>query len=102
MSLLSRQIELNDSTATPLLVQGFTGTDFPRTVGSTQDPIPVVIQNQDAAIGVYIGGPDVASDNGYLLPAGGTIPMALLGESEIPYAISASGTPIVCVLCGRQ
>ena len=102
MALLSRHIVTSHTTAAPVLVQGTTGTKFPIIVGSLQDPLPIILQNLDAAINIFIGGPDVSSSNGYALAPGASLPMQLFGESEIPYIVAASGTPTLAVLCGRQ
>jgi hypothetical protein len=98
----SAQIATNASTATPLLVQGVSTGQFKNIAGTIQDPLPVAIQNIDAAIVIYVGGPTVTAATGYPVDPGGSIPMALYGSSEIPYAISASGVPLVAVLVGRQ
>lgn len=101
MALKARQITLVTSTATPLLVKGSGGTQFNNVTGNIQDPLPIVIQNLDAAITMWIGGPDVSATTGIELLAGQSMPMNLYGESEIPY-VFAVGTPIVAVLVGRQ
>ncbi len=101
MALSCRQITLVATTATPLLVQGTTGTKFNNIDGSITDPLPVIIKNEDASSLVYIGGSDVSTTKGQSIAAGGSVVMNLYGSSEIPYAYSA-GTPIVSVLCGRQ
>lgn len=102
MALSARQITLVTSTATPLLVKGTgSGTTFKSIIGNIQDPIPIVIVNEDAAITVRIGGSDVSATKGFPLLPGASIPMNLYGESEIPYAF-AVGTPLVTVLAGRQ
>ena len=85
-----------------MLVQGTTGTKFINIDGSTTDPVPVTIKNEDGSITIYIGGSDVSSTKGQSLVAGGSISYNLYGSSEIPYAIAASATPVVSVLCGRQ
>lgn len=102
MSLASAHIATNAATHTPLLVQGSGSGQFVNIVGSIQDPLPIIIQNLDATIVIYIGGPTVSAATGFPLAAGQSIPMSLYGSSEIPYAISASGTPSVAVLVGRQ
>ena len=102
MSLSARQITLSDSAATPLLVEGITGTEFRNIEGSLQDPLPLLLQNLDNTIDIWIGGEDVSTTKGWLLVPGASIPMQLFGSSEIPYAIAASGTPVIAVLVGRQ
>lgn len=88
------------STATPLLVKGTAGTDFPQITGSVSGPIPCQIKNEDASAVVWIGGPDVSATDGQSLDAGETLPLNLYG-SDIPWAFS-TGTPVVSVLCGQQ
>jgi hypothetical protein len=102
MALKSFQIATNNATATPLLVVGSGASQIAALTGTLQDPLPVAIQNIDAAITIYLGGPGVTAVNGYPLLAGVSFPLALYGSSEIPYAISASGTPVIAVLVGRQ
>jgi len=101
VALKSFQITTVAATATPLLVQGSGSSQVSTLTGTLQDPLPVLIQNIDAAITVYIGGPTVNA-GGYPLLAGQSLPLALYGPSEIPYVYPASGTPIVAVLVGRQ
>ena len=102
MALKSFQIATNSSTATPLLVAGSGASQVAALTGTLQDPLPVAIQNIDSAITIYIGGSGVTAATGYPLLAGQSFPFALYGSSEIPYAISASGTPVIAVLVGRQ
>jgi hypothetical protein len=100
MAFNSAQITLAASTATPLLVQGTTGTEFQNVAGSLQDPIPVQILN-NSGTAVWIGGPGVTASNGYPLLEGSPLTWNLYGTSEIPYAFSA-GTPVIYVIIGRQ
>jgi len=103
MAFRARQITLVTSTATPLLVQGTAGTDFPNISGNLTDPVPCRIKNEAAAGGtvVYIGGSDVSASNGTSLAGQESFTANLYGTSEIPYAF-AVGTPTVSVLLGRQ
>jgi hypothetical protein len=101
VSFNSAQITTGAVTPVPLLVQGSSAGQFKNIQGTIQDPLPVIILNLDAAITIYIGGSTAASCLFPLAP-GGSLPMALYGSSEIPYALSASGTPLVAVLVGRQ
>lgn len=104
MALSARQITLAASTATPCLVLGTgSGTTFKNVKGTLQDPLPVVVKNEDSNVGivVWVGGSDVSATNGQSLQPGESLPMALYNESEIPYVFS-TGTPVVSVLCGRQ
>lgn len=100
MGFAARQITLVASTATPLLVQGTTGTKFSQLVGSVTGPVPCQIKNEDASAVVWIGGSDVSATKGQSLNAGQTLPLNLYG-SDVPYAFS-TGTPIVSVLLGQQ
>lgn len=101
MPFLARQITLVGSTATPCLVQGTSGTEFPNVTGSVSDPVPCTIKNEatDTTV-VYVGGPDVDDTNGQSLPPGASQTYNLY-DSDIPYVWS-SGTPVVSVLCARQ
>jgi hypothetical protein len=102
MPFSARQITLVTSTATPLLVKGTTGTQFPNITGSVTDPIPVTIKNESASGGtvVYIGGPDVSATAGQSLPGQASMTVNLYG-ADVPYAF-AVGTPVVSLLLGRQ
>jgi hypothetical protein len=101
MPLVARQILLVTSTATPLIVKGSgSGTTFKNTDGTLQDPIPVIVKNEDTVITVWIGGSDVDATHGQSLAPGQTLPINMYG-SDVPYAF-AVGTPIVSVLVGRQ
>lgn len=100
MAFSARQITLVGATATPLLVQGKTGTEFENISGTVGDPVPVTIKNEDASAIVYVGGPDVDATHGQSIAAGAAQTYNLYG-SDVPYAYSA-GTPIISVLCGRQ
>lgn len=102
MALKSAQIATNNTTPTALLVPGSGTTQFSPIQGTLQDPLPVLIQNVDAAITIYIGGSTVTAATGFPIAPGGSVPMALYGSSEIPYAIAASGTPKLALLVGRQ
>lgn len=77
---------------------------FTPTTGTLQDPTPLLIQNADAAINIFIGGPTVTNTGattGLLLAPGQVIPLSLI-NGDILYAIAASGTPDVAVIAGRQ
>lgn len=101
MALKAVQLTLVTSTPTPLLVKGSGDGQFANVNGNIQDPLPIIIVNEDAAITIRIGGPDVSATKGIPLAPGASLPMNLYGESEIPY-VFAVGTPIVTVLAGRQ
>ncbi len=104
MALRSQAIALNTSTATPLLVKGTSSGQFPNISGTVNDPLPVIIQNNNASISITVGGPNVASEGGVVIPAGSSLQLSLIGSpvSDIPYAVSASATPNATVICGRQ
>ena len=105
MAFLSALIATNASTATALNAQGtWTGTAglFPNAQGNVTDPIPFSFKNVDATITIYVGGSAVSSSNGYPLLAGQSIPANIVGDNEVLYAISASGTPNMAVLANRQ
>lgn len=72
--------------------------------GILTDPIPVLVQNPDAAINIFIGGPAVTNTGattGIRLTPGQSVPLTL-AEGDTLYAIAASATPNVCVMLGRQ
>ena len=99
MSLRARQITLVISTATNLVTvaNGFQNIQG----GSLQDPLPIIVKNEDGALTVYIGGPDVDATHGLSLAAGQSLPMALYG-GDTPWAFCGTGTPVISVLAGRQ
>jgi hypothetical protein len=103
MALSSRQITLVTSTATPLLVQGSgSGTTFKNISGTTVDPLPVSLKNEDASVVIWIGGPDVSATAGQSLAPGQAAVLNLYGNPvDIPYAY-AVGTPKISVMVGRQ
>lgn len=104
MAFRSVQLTLVASTPTPCLVLGTpseSNTVFGNIKGTLQDPVPVIIKNEDAAAIVWWGGPSVSATYGQSIPPGGSVTMNLYGEQEIPYVFS-TGTPIVSVTCGRQ
>lgn len=73
------------------------------TNGRSDDPIPVVVQNQDAAITIYVGGPTVTNTGattGIKVLAGQSIALRVMNGDSV-YAIPASGTPNVVTLTGR-
>jgi hypothetical protein len=99
MAFATQQITLVASTATPLLVQGTTGTKFNQIVGQVTDPIPVQFMITSGT--VYWGGPNVSASNGFLMVANSPVIVNCYGPSEIPYCFS-TGTPTIYVACGRQ
>ena len=98
MTIKARQFSLAASTATALLPPA----TFSNLAGATQDPLPVVVKNEDASATMWIGGPDVSATNGQSLTAGQSLPMALYAN-DYPWVFTTSGSsPIVSVLVGRQ
>ena len=69
--------------------------------GDLQDPLPVIIRNEDTTNPVVIGGPGVTATTGMTLAAGQSLPMAIYGN-DFPSAIVAVTTVTVSVLVGRQ
>ena len=98
MAFRSAQVTVSATTPTPLLPTN----RFPTLGGTLADPIPVIVQNTDAAITVFIGGPDVSLTNGFQLLKGAQITVSIEAKTAVPYAIAASGSPVVAVLATRQ
>lgn len=103
MAFKAVQLTLVTETPTPTIVRGSGSTQFVNGPwsGSVTDPSPVSLKNEDDAITVWWGGPNVDATHGQSIPPGGVVVMNLYNESEIPY-VWADGTPIVSVLLGRQ
>lgn len=104
MAFSARQISvIGAAAAVPALVQGTTGTQFKivPAQGTLQDPIPVILKNEDTVNTCYWGGSDCDATHGQSIPPLGTVPMNLYGASEIPYLFAAT-TLVVSVVCGRQ
>ena len=103
MAFKSVQLTLS-TTAQAAIVKGSSAGQF--VIGLTnsglQDPLPVSIKNEDAAIVIYWGGPGVTSTTGQSIAAGSEIIMNLYGQLEVPYLVAASGTPVASVVLGRQ
>lgn len=97
MALLCYQYTLTQNVATKLLDPAH----FTNTVGAVQDPIPVIVKNEDATNTIWIAGQQVSATVGQSLLPGGSIPMALY-SNDVPWAFCATGTPVVSVLVGRQ
>ena len=102
MAFNSVQIATNSSTTTALFVQGSGAGKLLNLTGSVTDPVPLLVKNMDASITIYIGSSTVSSSTGYPLLAGATFPIALINSGDILYGISASGTPNIAILAGRQ
>jgi hypothetical protein len=97
------QLTLTADTATPTLVQGTGDDQFRNISGQVNDPLSVVIKNEDESAVVWWGGEDVDDTHGQSLAPGASQVFALVGipVSDIPYVYSI-GTPIVSVAVGRQ
>lgn len=104
MAFKAYDITLVEETPTPCLVFGNGDGQIVNmpAKGSVGDPIPVMIKNEDGALTVLWGGPDIDNTHGQSIPPGGVVPMNLYGESEIPWVYSPSGTPTITVVVGRQ
>jgi hypothetical protein len=68
--------------------------------GSSNQPLPILIENLDAANAVYLGGSGVTTSTGLTLAAGGSLTFNVVGSDSL-YAISA-GSVVVAVLVGGQ
>lgn len=103
MAIKVVQLTLTADTATPTLVQGSGDAQFKNVSGQANDPLSVVIKNEDDAATVYWGGSNVDATHGQSLAPGASQTFALVGipVSDIPYVYS-TGTPIVSVAVGRQ
>ena len=69
--------------------------------GTFNDPVPILIENQDATNPVYLGPSTVTSSTGTKLGAGASITRNVVGNDS-EYAISTGGTVVVAVETGRQ
>jgi hypothetical protein len=98
VSVQTRQVVTNASTAVPLLI-----------AGQSEGRVTVFLENIDgtAANFVYVGGPGVTSTTGWRLAAGGAGTVQAggsvlgpleLGSGDDLYGIAAAGTPTVHVL----
>lgn len=66
------------------------------------DPLPIIIQNQDGNNSVTLGGSGVtAGGNGTILLAGASITRNVVGNDS-EWVIANAGTPTVSVEPGRQ
>lgn len=83
-----------------------TVTTTPTRLTTADDTVPyperraaakVLIHNPSGLVNVYLGGSDVLSSNGYVLPSGATVTFDL-APSEEAYAITESGSQTVHVL----
>lgn len=102
MAFRAVQLTLVANTATACVVLGDgTGTTFKNVGGTVQDPLPIIIKNEDGAAVVWWGGSNaVDATHGQSIPAGGSVPMNVYGN-DLPWVFS-TGTPVVSVVCGRQ
>jgi hypothetical protein len=106
MGVNSVQITTSAVTAKPLFVQGpgnaGDGT-FYNVNGAIGDLLPTIIRNIDATNSVYIGDDEVSTTNGFLIKAGESFPVSWLGTDAAGlWVLAVAGTPIVCILAGRQ
>jgi hypothetical protein len=70
--------------------------------GTFNDPLPIIIENQDATNSVTLGGSGVtAGGAGTILVAGASITRNVAGNDS-EYVIANAGTPKVSVQPGRQ
>jgi hypothetical protein len=99
MAFNSAQITLGAATATPLLVQGTTGTKFNVISLGLQDPLPVQFMITTGT--VYWGGPNVSASNGFLMIANVPVVMNVY-SNDIPYCYQTAGGAVVSVVVGRQ
>ncbi|HKI16928.1 MAG TPA: hypothetical protein VKA15_03570 [Isosphaeraceae bacterium] len=70
--------------------------------GTVNDPVPIIIQNQDGTNSVEIGGSGVATGpTGTILLANQSITRNVVGNDS-EYVVAVAGTPVVSVEVGRQ
>jgi len=69
--------------------------------GTFNDPVPIIIENQDGTNPVYLGGSAVSSSTGTKLAAGGSITRNVVGNDS-EYAISTGGNVAVSVQFSRR
>lgn len=70
--------------------------------GTPNDPVPIIIENQDATNSVTLGGSGVSiGGNGTILDAGASITRNVVGNDS-EYVIANAGSPVVSVQPGRQ
>lgn len=69
--------------------------------GAFDDPIPILIRNEDATNQVTLGGSAVVAGTGPSLRAGESLTFNVIGNDSL-YARSASATVVVSVLVQRQ
>ena len=70
--------------------------------GTVNDPVPIIIENQDGNNGVTLGGSGVSAGGaGTILAAGASITRNVVGNDS-EYVIANNGTPVVSVEPGRQ
>lgn len=105
MAWHSTGIELNDTSATALFVEGNPADAgfFASLVGTPGNPITAVLAN-NSEIDIYVGGESVTTTTGALIAAGDEMILdGLTGNPiDVLYAISASATPTLGVSLNRQ
>lgn len=92
MAFFSSQVSVGVG-ATPLFT-------FSNNTGSLNDPVPFMVQNPPGGTNVWVGGPNVTTNNGYLLTTGREYTFSII-SGEVLYAIAAT-TQTVYVLQGRH
>jgi hypothetical protein len=103
MGFNSAQVSVLATGYTPLIVHGSAAGEFIETRGANGDELPVIIRNTDGTNPVYIGGTTVTTSNGFILKAGESLPMVIMGhDADGLCAVASGGTVVVAVLAGRQ
>jgi hypothetical protein len=70
--------------------------------GTSVDPVPIIIKNEDATNAVYLGGKGVTgASNGTTLPAGASITRNVVGNDS-EYVAGGGNAVNVTVEVGRQ
>lgn len=70
--------------------------------GTFNDPVPILIKNEDATNPIYLGGSGVTgTTNGTTIPAGGSITRNVVGNDS-EYVAGGGATVNVTVEVGRQ
>jgi hypothetical protein len=107
--------QLSVTTGTPLLLwQTSTGVSpDPKTTlagnataqifraGTFNDPVPILIENQDETNSVFLGPVGVSTSTGLELEADASLTYNAVGNDSV-YAIATGGTVVVGITVGRQ
>lgn len=108
MAYLSAQITVGDSTPA-LLWKTTTGTSPDPAIdqagqifgaGTPNDPVPIVVENEDPSNPVYLGDSAVTTGTGVELLPLSSLSFNVIGNDSL-YAISG-GSVVVGVMAGRQ